>query len=335
MKRSSGSFFSLIFFALPGSVFAQPALKWVNADTAFGDLPASVHVYQTKDLLDGKPNLAYYVIADLSDQKLLFTTDTTLFRRMTPAQFYERNNKPPLVVNCTFFSFATNQNLNTVIKDGRQLGYTVHTIAGKGKDTLTYKHPFGSAIGISKRRKADIAWLYTDSALKYPLAWDHPVEPVVDSSLLFDFSTGKKIRRVLKQTGRNSRQGNGYKWKMQTAVGGGPVLLQNGKISIANNSELKFTGNAIHDKHPRTAMGYTADNKLIILAIEGRNPGIGEGATLTQVATILQQLGCIEGLNLDGGGSSCLLINGKETIRPSDRGVERPVPAVFLITERQ
>ena len=59
------------------------------------------------------------------------------------------------------------------------------------------------------------------------------------------------------------------KWKMKTAVGGGPVLLQNGEIKITNNEELKFAGKAIEDKHPRTAMGYTKDNKLIILVIEG------------------------------------------------------------------
>ncbi len=77
-------------------------------------------------------------------------------------------------------------------------------------------------------------------------------------------------------------------WKMKTAVGGGPVLLQNGEIKITNNEELKFAGKAIDDKHPRTAMGYTKDNKLIILVIEGRNPGKAEGATLTQEAQILK-----------------------------------------------
>ena len=51
--------------------------------------------------------------------------------------------------------------------------------------------------------------------------------------------------------------GSFKKWKVTTAVGGGPVLLQNGNIQITNNEELKFAGKAINDKHPRTAMGYT------------------------------------------------------------------------------
>ena len=63
-----------------------------------------------------------------------------------------------------------------------------------------------------------------------------------------------------------------------------------------------------------------------------RTPGVAAGVTLAQEAKILLDLGCYEAINLDGGGSSCLLVNGKETIHPSDKGGERPVPAVFLIT---
>ena len=121
---------------------------------------------------------------------------------------------------------------------------------------------------------------------------------------------------------------------MNTGVGGGPVLLQRGKIFITNEEERMFSGKAINDKHPRTAMGYTPDHKLIILVIEGRHPGIAEGATLLQEAQIFKSLRCVEALNLDGGGSSCLLINGKETIMPSDKEGERAVPAVFLIKKK-
>jgi hypothetical protein len=60
-------------------------------------------VYRTNDPLDGKPNIAYYVIADLKDKRLQFTTDTTLNRRLTPKQYFERNAQPLVVVNCTLF----------------------------------------------------------------------------------------------------------------------------------------------------------------------------------------------------------------------------------------
>jgi exopolysaccharide biosynthesis protein len=82
-------------------------------------------------------------------------------------------------------------------------------------------------------------------------------------------------------------------------------------------------------------MGYTTDGRLIILVIEGRFPGIAEGATLEQEAKLLLSLGCYEALNLDGGGSSCMLVNGKETIKPSDKEGQRPVPGVFMIRAKR
>jgi exopolysaccharide biosynthesis protein len=94
-------------------------------------------------------------------------------------------------------------------------------------------------------------------------------------------------------------------------------------------------GKAVDDRHPRTAMGYTKDNKLIILVVQGRFPGIAEGASLNHLANILLTLGCVEALNLDGGGSSCMLINGKETITPSDKTGQRAVPAVFVIEQKK
>jgi hypothetical protein len=320
-------YYSLLIIDSP-TISAQ--LNWQNVDSLFQPLPASVHVFKTTSRLDGKPTIAYYVEADLKDRKLDFTVDTTYRRRLAPYQFYEKNDKPLLVVNTTFFSFATNQNLNVVMKDKKLLGYNIHTIPGRGKDTLTYRHSFGSAIGISKRREADIAWLFTDSLANMPFAIQCPAQPFRDSS----FHLSKKGAFNHKYPGEGTDKYFSLvfkKWKMQTAVGGGPVLLQNGEIKITNNEELKFTGKAIDDKHPRTAMGYTKDNKLIILVIEGRNPGKAEGATLMQEAQIFKDLGCIEALNLDGGGSSCLLINGKETIRVSDATGQRAVPAVFII----
>ena len=120
---------------------------------------------------------------------------------------------------------------------------------------------------------------------------------------------------------------------MNTAIGGGPVLVQDHRIFVTNKEEQMFA-NGDKDKHPRTAMGYTNKGKLIILMVQGRFPGIAEGVTLEEEAKILMDLGCKEALNLDGGGSSCLLVNGKETIKPSDKEGQRAVPGVFIIRRK-
>lgn len=329
--------FSKLLFTLSLSLILHPLyaqLNWQNVDAEYGPLPASVHVYKTNSLLDGAPNIAYYFIADLKDKKLEFTTDTVYKRRLTPQQFYWKGRDsaaicnscrfPLLVVNCTFFSFASNQNLNLVMKKGKLVSYNIHSIYGKGKDTFTYRHPWAAAIGIDKKRRADVAWTLTDSARSVPYASQWPVQPIKDSVL--NPGTMDMLSKASVPEHHDPE-----KWKMQTAVGGGPVLLQNAGIKVTNNEELKFSGKAINDKHPRTAMGYTADHKLVVLVIEGRHPGIAEGATLIQEAQMLKDLGCVEALNLDGGGSSCMLVNGKTTITVSDKEGQRPVPAVFQI----
>ena len=287
-------------------------------DSIYQPLPKSVHVYYTNDNIDGKPNIAYYVTAELKDKTLDFTTQIGNGKRLTPTQYFTEEQKPLLVMNCTFFEFIHNSNLNVVIKDSKLLAYHLHNFAGKGKDTLTYFHPFGSALGISKSRKADIAWLYTDSSETRAYASQKVINALKDSV------TNHTKKEML-------GSGSFKKWKVKTAVGGGPVLIQNGEIQISNNEEMKFIGKAISDKHPRTSMGYTSDGKLIMMVIEGRFPGKAEGATLTQEANLMKEIGCVEAFNLDGGGSSCLLINGKQTITPSDKEGQRPVPAVFMI----
>ncbi len=307
-------------FLLIGINLSTAQMNWINVDSLYQPLPSSFHVYKSTDSIEGKPNIAFYVIADLKDRNLFFDIDTSKDRRLTPTQFFQKNKYPLLVVNTTFFSFQTNQNLNLVVKNKKMLGYNIHSINGRGKDTFTYRHTLPSAFGIFKNRTADIGWIYSDSSNKFPYALQNPISPIKDSLSKIDF--------------RNSTKGF-KKWKANTAVGGGPVLIQNAEIKISNNEELKFAGNAINDKHPRTAIGYTKNNHIIILVVQGRFPQIAEGATLTQEARILKQLGCIEAMNLDGGGSSCLLINGKETIKPSDKNVQRPVPAVFTISARK
>ena len=329
---TAGLILAVCFF-IPTTSYAQ--VRWINVDSLYAPLPASLQVFKTTDSLDGKPFIAYYAKAKLKDKDLNFTTDTSRDRRITPLQFYAKNDQPLLVVNCTFFSYETNRSLNIVEKDGKILAYNTHTIPMKGKDTFQYKHPLGSAIGIDRKRNADVAWLLTDSTKKFAYASQVPIAIALkDSTLRPSFRYLKNNSKYLvdgSTIGPKYESLSFKKWKIQTAVGGGPVLVQDGKLKITNEEELKFTGKAINDKHPRTCMGYTNDGYLIIMVIQGRFPGIAEGATLEQEARLLIGLGCIEAMNLDGGGSSCMLINGRETIKPSEKGVERPVPAVFLI----
>lgn len=303
-------------FLLAGALSADSQLRWHKVDSSFGPLPPSVHVYRSPDSLEGLPFIAYYVSARLKDKHLLFSTQSVKDNRFTPLQFYQLEQLPLVVVNTTFFSPATGEDWNLVVRNGRLVSRNLSSLRGTGADSALYYYPTRGAIGIDRRRRADVAWTFTDTTRMWPYAFEEM--PVV-----------AKGRDSLPSI-YNLDDINWKWWKMRTAVGGGPVLIHDGKVHITNREEQLFP-NAAGDYQPRTAMGYTRDGHLIILVIEGRTPGKAAGATLQQEALLMLGLGCYEALNLDGGGSTCLLVNGKETVRPSDPKGERPVPTVFLI----
>ena len=106
-------------------------------------------------------------------------------------------------------------------------------------------------------------------------------------------------------------------------TGAGLMLVWDGKKVDNSNGPDK-------DREPRTALGYTSDYFFYFLCVDGRNPGVSEGMTMDDMGSIFEALKCSRAVNVDGGGSSQLLIRNPETgafqIRnnPSD-GAERPV----------
>jgi hypothetical protein len=307
----------LVLYFLPLAAFSQ--LKWTRVlDSSYGQLPYSIRLYKTNDTLKGgRPFIAMYVSINLKDRKLEFTTQTGQGKRLTPSQYFYTENEPHIVVNGTFFSFQTNQNLNLVMKDGQMVAYNVPAL--KSGDSFYY--PTRSAIGLTRSRRPDVAWIFTDTAQRWPYAFQE--KPIVARGKTSD-PEFKDLHTL-----------DFWKWwTMETAIGGGPVLVKDGAVMVTNKEEQMFV-NGENDKHPRTAMGYTSDRRLIILVIQGRFPGIAEGATLEEEAKILVDLGCVEALNLDGGGSSCMLVNGNETIKPSDKEGQRAVPAVFMVRSKK
>lgn len=291
--------------------------NWKDVSSQFGKLPTSINVLKSDDLLDGAPSIMYIATINAKDHAKQIFVDTASRRRLTPSQYFSRNNQPLVVVNCSFFEFVQNRNVNLIVQNNKMVGYDTPAVSRKGNDTMTYVHTLGSAFGIFKNGKMDIAFNYNDSGMSVPFVMQSVYTPMIDS-----------VRRL----NINHPSLAGLKpWKVKHAFGGGPVLVQDGQVKISNNEEKKFAGKAISDKHPRTAIGYTQDGTMVILAIQGRMKGLAEGATLPQMAKIMVDLGCVEAMNLDGGGSSCLLVNGKETIKPSDPTGQRPVPAVLVI----
>jgi len=121
----------------------------------------------------------------------------------------------------------------------------------------------------------------------------------------------------------------------RTAIGGGPILLTHGSIHgnrPRNPDEDSYQFSSMEERHPRSAVGWN-DTYLFLVLVDGRQPGLSEGMTLTELARTLRGLGCTEAINLDGGGSATLWADGKIRNSPCD-GYERPVANGLAIVRR-
>ncbi len=106
-------------------------------------------------------------------------------------------------------------------------------------------------------------------------------------------------------------------WKdVNHIVSGGPYLVRNGEIFVDMTAQKL---SSIGGRNPRTAIGYTKDKHLIMLTADGRE-GASIGLTLMELAELMKEFGCVNAMNLDGGGSTVMLIKGKVVNRPPIEG---------------
>ncbi|MDX1918559.1 MAG: phosphodiester glycosidase family protein [Candidatus Caenarcaniphilales bacterium] len=117
---------------------------------------------------------------------------------------------------------------------------------------------------------------------------------------------------------------------MSHAVGGGPFLLSKGQIVINETSEGFTNKSGIGGLAPRTAVGITPDGRIILLVADGRQKD-SVGLSIRELAELLRDIGVVEAINLDGGGSSSMVINGKIVNSPSDKEGMRPVSTALLV----
>jgi hypothetical protein len=113
-------------------------------------------------------------------------------------------------------------------------------------------------------------------------------------------------------------------------VGGFPLLLHEGirvgDLGVGDRPSFSAA------RHPRTAVGYDSDENLLwVVVVDGRQPDYSDGMTLPELATVLEALEVEEALNLDGGGSTVMVLEGEAVSRPSDPEGERPVVNALAI----
>ena len=116
-----------------------------------------------------------------------------------------------------------------------------------------------------------------------------------------------------------------------SAFGGGPQLVRNG-VPLYRSGE-KFTTSQLGPRAPRSAVGQLADGRIVLVAVDGRQPGYSVGLTSFELAQTLVRFGAVTGMGLDSGGSTTMAFDGTLLNRPSD-GRERSISTAVMLMYR-
>lgn len=309
--------FFLLFSVLMSTLAAQPYnLLWTK-NTGLSGLPSEISVYSTTSTLNGRPFSAWYAIADMTTGNIEFRV---LFSatHQTPSQFV--SNYGPNAYICTnggFFdtSTTTGASYSLVLDRGSVAASNIGSVT---RSNQTYYVTRG-VLGVYQNQKGTCGWNYNLNGVP----WIYPTpSPNVNGD-------------TPQPQPSNSFPAGGQEWDAYSAVGGGPLLVKDGKSLIDYSTNYELLQSDVYGSGvlaPRTAVGYTADGKMILLVCDGRST-ISQGATLDELAELMIELGCTNALNLDGGGSSAMIASGTCLNNPSD-GSQRPVSAAVMFVKK-
>ncbi len=282
------------------------ALGWKNVSSSYGTLPSYINLYKAPDSLQGKKAIAYIAVADLSKATFSVLGDSTGYKYLS--DFY-KDTSNSIVLNGGFFYNGVS--LSLICRNGKVICPSNQV---DSQDWVTLYYPTRGAFGLLSDGTYATTWTYTTQS---HVTYSYP-QPAAN-----------KYGTTPLAVPCDTFPSGATKFSGTTMIGGGPVLIKNKVIKNTYQEELLDIDPT--SNQPRSAIGITSGKKMIFFVCEGRNmtPGVG-GFTTGDVATIMLSLGCTEAMNLDGGGSSCMLVNGKETIQPSDNSDRKVVTAVGL-----
>jgi exopolysaccharide biosynthesis protein len=222
-----------------------------------------------------------------------------------------------------------------------------------GKDTV-------KVAGINRERKADDLVIYTPPFGKTTLTGNNGIEIVIVKGNIYSISldvgnsvipdnryvisASGSMRDVLAPIARKEAAVTLISdWENMPSVllkdrdkldvvTGVPQLIRNGKIDITWELE-KTTKSFVETRHPRTAVAKLKNGRFLLLTADGRSE-TSAGLDLYDLAAYLLELGATDAMNLDGGGSTTMFLDGKVVNRPSDASGERKVSDVLVVTPR-
>ena len=246
------------------------------------------------------------------------------------------------------------------LEDRRLILQPIFAVQRNGKPAVTFTRFTGSVrvgshtfplAGVNVRARSDSAFVYTSFWGSATAADSAALEVVVRNGVVTAVDTvpgGVDIpadgmivvlRGAARAQAAGVQTGTPASWTGQLAglrqarevVGGYPMLLQ--QSNAVHHDEAGLRPTFSDRRHPRAAIGVDRKGRVLILAVDGRQPGHSEGMTLQELGDFLIAHGITDALNLDGGGSTTLVVRDRIVNRPSDANGERAVSNALLIIE--
>ena len=221
-------------------------------------------------------------------------------RMNTPMEILNQSNAR-IVINGGYFRSGTDpaQHVGLLKTSGVLEEPASHSIF---RDSERYFVTRG-AFGISNDGLPDIAWSSTKNDSIFEWALPQKNRPGNPSKYL-DFKLSSH-------------------WDMRDAIHAGPILVHSNKINITVEEEV-FFNTPVAGIQPRSAIGYSKEGYLIMMVVDGRQAD-SRGVYLEELAIMMMEFNCDEAINLDGGGSSCIVADNRLLNRPVGRNNQREI----------
>jgi len=291
---------------------------WKFSSSVSINFPSGIELYYFDSIYAGRKTKMFCLAYDSKNTAIEFKPVLSATAKK-PSDFY-KDESGTVYAALNGGYFGSNQSYSLVKYNGTVSAANIKVLSRTYNGISTSYYPTRAAFGVTSTGAYQAAWIYnvgTGNDLIYSYPSPSPnVEGKAPMALPTEiYPTGGKV------------------WDITSAIGGSPMLIKSGKLNITDTDEMIVINNTT--SRPRSAIGYTNNNLVLLLAVEGDNAAAGyDGVNLLELSNILSLLGCQEAINLDGGGSTSMVVSNQLLVRPGDNGVERPVVSAVLIKKK-
>jgi hypothetical protein len=305
----------------PPPVVVTPIIQlpagWKLTSSYTTNFPSGIQLFYFDSIFNGQKVKAFCLAYDSKNSNFEFKPVLASTRK-TPSAFYA--DEPGITYACINGGFFGGDQSYSLVKYNNTVSSAnIKTVTRTFNGANTTYYPTRAAFGFNAAGTPSVAWIYhtgsgNNNIYSYPSPSPNALNTAPQPEPSETFPAGGSL------------------WNTTAAIGGSPVLLKNNNIQISDAEELISIDNT--KNRPRSAIGYLSNGIIILLAVEGDNSPNYTGVTLTDLAALMKSFNCFEAINLDGGGSTSLVVGGTRTVRPGDNGVERPVISAVLIKKK-